>query len=288
MRKWVEGLLSRTSLARDLIMICLGSLVFAVGIDCFEVPNDIAAGGITGVATVVHEVAGRFGITLPIGMQSLVINGVLLILVMRAGGLRYAARTIVGIVMSGVFIDLLAPVVPHLGGENFLLAALWGGLIGGVGLGIVFRYGGNTGGTDIIAQLLAKRTGIPVGMLMMVCNVLTIAVAIPVFSLENALYATVCCVVTSWMIGCVVEGPRMEKTALIASNRNLELAHGIEGVLGKRCVHLKTEVVGQGMLLITLHQNELSRFRDVVHELDPNARVLIIDVRESFGGAVSA
>ena len=146
---------------RDALLIILGSAVFAVGVDCFEVPNGLAAGGVTGLATVFYALADAAGFYLPVGMQTIVMNVFLLLLVIRSGNRGYIVRTIAGIIACGLFTDALVPVLPVLGNGDLLLCSLWGGVITGIGLGLVFRTGGNTGGTDIVAQLIAKRLGVP-------------------------------------------------------------------------------------------------------------------------------
>ena len=132
----------------DALLIIVGSFLYAVGVDCFQVPNGLAAGGITGLATVINAVGLRAGVNIPIGFQGLVVNALLLIPVIRTGGKRYLVRTLAGILFSNLFVDALAPVAPTLGGGDILLCALWGGVISGLGLGLVFRSGGNTGGSS--------------------------------------------------------------------------------------------------------------------------------------------
>ena len=192
---------------RDAILIAIGSMLFAVGVDCFQVPNGLAAGGITGLATIIHAVGLRMGIVIPIGLQGLVANALLLIPVIKTGSRRYLAYTLAGIFFSNVFVDALAPVLPVFTGDDMLLYAIWGGVITGVGLGMVFRTGGNTGGTDIVAQLMAHGGAISVGMAAAVVDGAVIALSIPVFSISNALYAMICMFVSSKVLDAVVDGP---------------------------------------------------------------------------------
>ena len=130
-------------------------LVTAYGLDAFLIPNRLAAGGVSGLATIIHYVAAPYA-QIPVGVAMLVLNALLLILAWRARGWRYLARTVYGTVVLSLAIDLGAPFVHPLATNDPLLAALYGGAITGIGLGIVFKAGGNTGGTDIIAQLLVR------------------------------------------------------------------------------------------------------------------------------------
>ena len=175
--------LSWREVALDAALIFFGSLLFAFGLDCFEIPNGLAAGGITGLATVFHALALQVGVNLPVGIQSIVMNVLLFAYVVKSGSRRYAVLTAAGIIVSGVLTDVIVPLVPILGEGDLLLCALWGGVITGVGLGMVFRTGGNTGGTDIIAQLIARKTGASVGSMAIVVDGAIVALSAPVFSM---------------------------------------------------------------------------------------------------------
>ena len=160
----------------DTVYIIVGSILFAVGLDCFEIPNGIAAGGASGLATVIAELLRRASLpVIPVGMQVLAMNVLLMGAVLREGGARYAARCILGIVVSSVATDALAPVLPVLGNGDMLLCALWGGVVCGLGLGLVFRAGGNTGGTDIVAQIAAAHTSLSTGVASLVADAAVIA-----------------------------------------------------------------------------------------------------------------
>jgi uncharacterized membrane-anchored protein YitT (DUF2179 family) len=277
----------RKTVVRDAFLICVGSFIYAVGIDCFEVPNGLAAGGITGLATVFYALAQQQDFYLPIGLQTLAMNVLLMIPVVRSGGLRYATRTIAGIVASAAFTDLLAPVLPVLGGGDLLLSALWGGVIVGFGLGLVFRSGGNTGGTDIIAQLLSKRTSMPVGSLSIVLDAIVVAVSIPVFSFENALYACIAMFITGWLIDLVIDGPRTERAAWIVSSEHERIANAIMYEMGRGCTEIQARGVWSGndrpMLFVLLGRRELGMLKSIVLSIDPEALVVISEVHEVFG-----
>ena len=151
--------------------------------------NELAAGGLTGLATIIAELGRRSGINLPVGMQTIVMNALLLLVVVRAGGLRYALQTVTGFVFFGFFTDLFAPFVLPLDAADLTLSALWGGIISGLGYGLVFRCGANTGGSDTIGQIIARKSSLPVGATVMAIDVAVCAASAPVFSLTNALYA---------------------------------------------------------------------------------------------------
>lgn len=272
---------------RDLALIVAGSAIFAVGVDCFEVPNGLAAGGITGLATVFYALAEAVGVYLPVGMQMIVMNVFLLLLVIKSGNRGYIVRTVIGIIACGVFTDAFVPFLPVLGNGDLLLCALWGGVITGIGLGLVFRTGGNTGGTDIISQLLAKKLSIPVGTAMIVVDGLVIALSAPVFSVENALYAAIAMYICGKVIDAVIDGPRSERAAYIISERHAEIANAIMYDLNRGCTELQARGVWSGndrpVLFCVLGRNQVPLLKQVVAEEDPEAIVFISEVHEAFG-----
>ena len=275
------------NLIRDAFLIVLGSALFAVGIDCFEAPYGIAAGGITGLATVFYAVAATAGIELPIGAQTIAMNIILILFVVRGGNRSYLIRSIVGFMISSLFIDLLAPFLPVLGKHDLILSALWGGIICGVGLGLVFRAGANTGGTDIIAQAVAKKFLMPMGTSVIIVDMVIIIVAVPVFSLENALYSTLAMFITGKVLDYIVDGPRSERAAYIISKEHDTIAHEILYSLNRGCTELQARGVWSGnnkpVLLVVLNRAESIQLREIVADIDPEALVFVSEVHEAFG-----
>ena len=274
--------------ARDALLIILGSLVFAVGVDSFEIPNGLAAGGATGLATVFYAMADAAGFYLPVGLQTIVMNVALLSLVIRSGDRGYIVRTVAGIVACGILTDLLAPVVPVFSNErDLLLCALWGGVVTGLGLGLVFRTGGNTGGTDIVSQLLARKTGMPVGTAIIIVDGIIIAFSATVFSIEQALYAAVAMFICGKVIDMVVDGPRTQRAAYIISVEHEKIANEILYTLNRGCTELQARGVWSGnprpVLFCVLGRSEVVRLKQIVAEVDPEAIVIISEVHEAFG-----
>ncbi len=272
---------------RDAALIVGGSLVFAIGVDCFEVPNGLAAGGVTGLATVFHAIAKAQGVNLPVGIQTIVMNVFLLLLVIRSGSRKYLVRTVGGILACGILTDAVAPFVPVLGEGDLLLCALWGGVITGAGLGLVFSSGGNTGGTDIIAQLIARKTSLSVGTACMLVDGIVIAFSATVFSVENALYAAVAMFISGKVIDAVVDGPRTARAAYIISAEHEAIAEQILHTLERGCTELQAQGAWSGeerpVLFCVLGRSETVRLKQIVSECDPDAIVFISEVHEAFG-----
>lgn len=276
------------TVAHDAALIVLGSLVFALGVDCFEIPYGLAAGGVTGLATVFSAIAESAGFHLPVGMQTIVMNVALMALVVRSGDRGYIARTVAGIVACGVLTDALVPLLPVVGSEqDLLLCALWGGVVTGVGLGLVFRTGGNTGGTDIVAQIISRRLGVPVGTAVIVVDGVIIAFSATVFSVEQALYAAVAMFISGKVIDAVVDGPRSARAAYIISERHERIANEILYTLNRGCTELQARGVWSGnprpVLMCVLGRSESMRLKQIVAGIDPEAIVVISEVHEVFG-----
>lgn len=273
---------------RDAAYILVGSCIYAIGLDCFEVPNGLAAGGLTGIATISHALAGRYGLYLPVGAQTIAMNVLLLIIVeLKTHDRSYIARSIAGILVSGIMTDALAPLVPNLGQGDLLLSAIWGGVVVGIGIGVVFLSGGNTGGTDIICQMIARKTGNPVGSVSIAVDGLIVAASIPVFSIRNALYATVAMFVAGRVIDIVVDGPHTARAAYIISEQHDEIANKILYELGRGCTELQGRGVWSGnarpVLFCVLGRSETVLLKSIVAQVDPEAIVIISEVHEAFG-----
>ncbi|WP_028263742.1 YitT family protein [Atopobium fossor] len=276
---------------RDAFLIIVGSLFFAVGIDCFQVPNGLAAGGVTGLATIIHALGAQAGLEIPVGAQTLLANVFLLIPVVKTGGKRYLIRTIAGIVCSSIALDAMAPILPVLSSDDLLLAAIWGGVIAGFGLGLVFRSGGNTGGTDIVAQIIASHSSLSVGTASIIIDAVVIIASIPVFSLSNALYAVICMFIAGRVLDYVVDGPSTTRAAYIISEKHERIANAIMYEMKRGCTEIQARGVWSGnskpMLFVVLSRGEINYLKSIVEGVDPEAVVVISEVHEAFGEGFS-
>lgn len=272
---------------RELPFVAAGCAIAALAVDTFMVPNGLAAGGVTGIATIVYELTGRAGMPIPVGIQTIVINALLLVLAIRTGGARYAVRTIAGFAFFGLFTDLFAPFVAPFAPDDLMLSALWGAIISGVGYGLVFRFGANTGGTDTVAQVIARKTAIPVGTTVMVIDVAVCAASAPVFSLGNALYAALSMVIMGYVVDMVVDGGMRQRAAFVISERYEDIAHDIMHGMerGATLIPARGMWTGQDrpMLMVIVGKREVSILKALVAEHDRDAIVFITDVNEAIG-----
>ena len=272
---------------RDLPAIMLGCAIAAFATDVFMIPNGLAAGGLTGLATIIAELGRRAGISLPVGIQTIVMNALLLLVVVRSGGLKYVVQTVTGFVLFGFFTDLFAPFVLHLQHEDIMLSALWGGIVSGIGYGLVFRCGANTGGSDTIGQIIARKSSLPVGATVMAIDVAVCAASAPVFSVANALYAALSMVLMGYVVDMVVDGGNTQRAAFIISDHFEDIVHDILHAMDRGC----TRLMAQGswtkkdrpVLFFVLSRREISIIKTIVYEHDADAMLIITDVNEAIG-----
>jgi len=273
---------------RDFGLMTVGIVLTAFSLDAFLIPNKLAAGGVAGLATVIYYAAiEHLGVTIPVGTQMLVMNAALLILAWRFRGVRYVAKTLYGAAGLSILVDVLAPFIPHLATSDLLLAALWGGAVSGLGMGLVFKGGGNTGGTDIVAQLLSRRFPFGVGQLMLVIDAFVALLAAVQFGPNYALYGVVAIFVSTATIDLVLEGVSVEKAAIIISDAADKIGEAITAEMGRGATRLEATGVytgeRRGTLYVVLSRNEIDDLKAIVRKIDGTAMVIISNVHETIG-----
>ncbi|NLK00626.1 MAG: YitT family protein [Clostridia bacterium] len=261
-------------------LITLGCLITAVGLDMFLVPNRIASGGVSGLATITFHLFG-----LPVGLVMLALNIPLFLASIKILGPQFGLKTLYGFFVLSVFIDTLSPITKSPTSDP-VLAALFGGIMSGLGLGIVFKAGGTTGGTDLAAQLIRKFFKTTTGQGLFMVDGLVILLAGMAFTIELALYALIAVFIATKIIDLVQEGVG-SKAALIISNNTTDIAESVMSQLGRGATLM--EGVGaytlenKGILLTVVGRWEVTRLKTLVSETDPAAFVIVADVHEVLG-----
>ncbi len=262
--------------------VTLGVLLTALGLDIFLVPAKIAAGGVSGMATVLHYLLG-----FPVGVTMLVLNVPLFIMAVYRLGLKFGFRSLYGTISLSFFVDALAPFMPVVT-RDLLLAGIFGGVLVGLGLGLVFKYRGTTGGTDLAAAIIRTYTGANVGqILFLVDGVVVLAAGVSFKSWELAMYALITIFVTAWLIDLVQEGISYAKAFFIISGDPDKMA----GVVLREIDRGVTVLRGKGaysgverdVLLVVVNRSEVTRLKDLVRQVDSRAFVILTDVHEVLG-----
>lgn len=262
--------------------VTIGVLLLALGLDMFLIPNKIAAGGVSGIATILHYLFGA-----PVGVAILALNIPLFAMGIYRLGLRFGFRSLYGTITLSLAVDLLAPVLP-VPTDDILLASLYGGVLTGLGMGLVFRFRGTTGGTDLAAAVLRTYTGVNIGQLLfLVDGAVVLAAGIAFRSAELAMYALITIFITAWLIDLVQEGISYAKAFLIISEHPAEIAEAILAGLDRGATAWSARGVYTGaqreVLLSVVNRAEVTRLKDIVHGVDPRAFVILADVHEVLG-----
>lgn len=268
---------------RDYGLLILGAMVQAASMVLFYIPGQIASGGVSGLAQVIHRYTG-----LPIGMMVLVMNVPLFVLGWRyLGGRRFFVRTIFTVALYSVLLDLGSLVLPGGLTQNAMLNALYGGVIGGLGMGITFLGQGTGGGTDILARVLARLRGIPLAQSYLVTDALVIVLGGLSFGPERALYAILALYIGGAAAEVITEGSNVVRTAIIISAKPREVAEAIlreleRGVTGLHGEGMYTQQQ-RTVLYVVISRSEVSRLKAIIHEIDPDAFVVIGQASEALG-----
>lgn len=271
----------------DLLLIAVGSFIFAASVNIFTAPNNIAPGGLTGLATMINYLSNG---TLPIGITILVLNAPIFIWALAATGFRFLAKTVLATVVSSLAIDLTAGWMPEYHGD-MLLITVFGGLLSGVGLSLIFVRGATTGGTDLVANLLGKYIRhLSMGRLLLIVDMAVVVLSAFVYrNFESPLYAAIVIFITSRVVDAVLYGTNSGtgKMMFIISPKNEEIARCIMDQVERGVTELKSRgcYTGQegGVLLCAVRRPEVHRTRDIIYTIDPSAFVIVGEAGEITG-----
>lgn len=266
----------------DYAQITLGSISLALAYNLFYVPNEVVAGGVSGIGVMAHHL-----LRWPVGVVTLVLNIPLFLAGLRwGGGITTGIRTLYAIVVMSLAIDLLAPLLPPVTNSP-LLFITYGGLLDGIGSGLVLRAQGTTGGTDIIGRLLRHFAGLEISRGVFIANAVIIGVAAIVFGMEQAMYGIMVAAVSSLAIDFVLAGGRRARQALIISARWVQVRDAILNDMERGVTILPAEGGYSGserpILLCVVNPTEIAQIRRLVLSFDPKAFVVITATSEVWG-----
>lgn len=265
----------------------IGSAIFALGFSLFLGPNDMSAGGISGLALIFVELTGLGSV----GTLSILINLPLFILGGVKIGKRFFAGSLLGMLLSSVLIDLFA-LIPMPAMEP-LICVLYGGVICGLGLGVVFISGTSTGGSDILVRLLKLRyRHIPIGQISLCFDALVVVLTGLVFrDVTKSLYTGITVFLCSQIIDAVVYRFDYSKVALIITTEHQKIADAI----GRRLDRGATFLHGEGsyshrdmkVVLAAVKKQQVAELKELVMEIDPNAFVIVQEAHQVLGDGFS-
>src|SRR6056297_1805480 len=270
------------NLVMNYLLVTIGAIFTALSLVLFTVPNKIAAGGVSGVATILYHMFG-----FNVGIVILIINIPLCILAVYVLGGSIGAKTLWGILVMSFSVEFLSPFLEPVTYE-VILASIYGGVLGGAGMGLVFRGGGTTGGTDLVAALVSyffPRFSIGQGLFLI--DGLVIAMASMVFDIELAMYAAITIFVSSKIIDIIQEGFNISKSVFIISDRSQEIKDKILDNMRRGVTALKGYGGYSGkekdVLLVTINRAEITKLKNLIRDIDEEAFVIMNEAHEVLG-----
>jgi uncharacterized membrane-anchored protein YitT (DUF2179 family) len=274
----------------DFCYILFGTMLGGIGVALFTAPAKLASGGVNGIGTILLHLFGW-----DTGMVMLAINIPLLFWGVRVFGRMYGVKSVLGSVLLSLWVSFFGKLsgyrsVLSVGDRmDVLLAAVFGGALLGAGIGIVMKSGSNTGGTDIVAQIMNKYTPLPIGICAFIPDCLVILAGFAIFGLEQALFAVLSLYVCSTVENFVVMdiGTRYGKTAFIFSSKYEEIGRRIVNELH----HGGTLFTGVGiftgksrtMLMAVVPNQQIRKLEIIVHEADPKAFMMVVEAYQVLG-----
>ena len=267
----------------DILHDIAGGLLFAVATQCFNAPNNIAPGGVSGISILINHLFG-----VPISVMSLLLNIPLLLAAFFLLGRKFTYKTMKTVLIMTLMLEVAGRVFPQYHG-NTILAALYGGVFSGIGLAVVFMRGSTTGGTDIIARLLQlKLPYLPVGrLLLMVDACVLIGAAIVYKNIESALYAMIAIFTGTRLVDSILYGLDTGKVLLIISEKHGSISKIIETQLHRGCTLLQGSGTYTGqerpVLMCAVRKQQFYELKTLVHGIDPTAFIMVLEANEVLG-----
>ncbi len=271
----------------EYLCILAGTTIMAVATNIFYQSNSIVTGGITGLSIVIQYLSGKFfGFPIPLWMTTVALNIPLLILGAKVNGKKFITRTIIAI----GFLSTMLYLTKGLENTDFdmTLCSIYGGLISGLGLGLVFRNGATTGGTDLSASIInAKNKHLPIANIMFCIDACVVTAGFFTFGAKNAMYAIIAEFITSRIIDMMLEGFLFSKSVFIISEKTDEIAdkilnqmqRGVTSLLG-RGMYTKKE---RNVLFCVMTNKEVYNLKTMINLIDPQAFVIVTDAHEVLG-----
>ena len=283
----MRELIAKRSRLRDVLLIIAGTLLMAIAINMIYDPMELVTGGVTGLGVIIkHFTEGFIQGGIPIWVTNIAFNIPIFIISLRVFGFRYISKTVLATSSLTLFIAVL-PVTPMFEAD-YVLSALFGGFISGIGIGLVLLTMATTGGTDMLAMLIHhRRSYSSVPQLMLVIDGAIVLVGMLCFGITKALYSVIAVYVVTKVSDGMLDGLKFAKCAYIISDAHEEIAARIMSDIDRGVTGLD----GEGMyshadkkvLFCVVSRKEIVNVLDIVYSCDPSAFVTISDVREVWG-----
>lgn len=273
--------ITKVNFIKKAIFLFIGASLMAVGLEVFLIPNNVVDGGITGISII-----SSYLTDLPLGLFLVILNLPFLLIGYKQIGKTFAFSTLYAVIVMAVGTYLLHHVSAFT--EDLLLATVFGGIILGIGVGIVIRFGGSLDGTEIVAILLNKKTPFSVGEIVMFFNFFILGSAGFVFGWDRAMYSLIAYFIAFKMIDIVIEGLDDSKSVWIISEKSQDIGDALVSRLGRGVTYLNGEGGFTGghkrVIFCVITRLEEAKLKTIVEELDPVAFLAIGNIHDVKGG----
>ncbi|MBR5273532.1 MAG: YitT family protein [Clostridia bacterium] len=266
----------------NLLFWTAGSIIFAIAINTFTAPNQIAAGGVSGIATLLNHKLG-----IPIGIAMIAINVPLFALSWKFFGIKFVIKTGIVLAIMSVAIDVIPPLFAYQ--DDRLLSAMFGGFLMGFGLALIFLRGATSGGTDIAARLLQlKFSHLPVGRVILLVDIVVVIASVFVYgSIESGLYSTLVIFLSSITLDKVLYGSGSAKVILIITDMPSEICSAISDKLNRGATIIPSQGAYTGddktIVLCAASKSETAKMNKLIKSIDKNAFTIVMEAGEIIG-----
>ncbi|MDR0905604.1 MAG: YitT family protein [Oscillospiraceae bacterium] len=266
------------------VLIFIGTIIAAASIEVLLIPNGLMDGGVVGISIMVSHLLG-----IPLGILTFALNIPFLIIGYKQIGKSFLVQSVFAIASFSVWVEVLKLLHLHPIENDPILAAIFGGVVLGAGIGIIIRYGASLDGTEMMAIIISRVTQVSVGQCVLLFNVVIFTVAGFVFGPSEAMYSLLTYFIASKVMDIVVEGLDEAKCIMIVSERYEDVASAISARLGRGVTFLD----GEGSYLrrrvkviyVVVTRIEISKLKSIIIEKDPNAFLTISNVADVLGGS---
>lgn len=273
--------LSKKKIFQRILLITLGAALMAVGLEIFLVPNNVIDGGITGISIMLSYVTGW-----KLGMFLFILNIPFFFIGYKQIGKTFALSTLYGIIILSIGTTLLHPVPAFT--QDILLASVFGGIVLGIGVGLVIRYGGSLDGTEILAILFNNKLPFSVGEIIMFFNLFILGCAGFVFTWDRAMYSLIAYFVAYKTIDITITGLDESKSVWIISDNSKQIGDAIMNRLGRGVTYINGEGAYSGddkkVIFCVINRLEEAKLKEIVTENDDSAFLAVADIAEVRGG----
>ncbi|MDD2431815.1 MAG: YitT family protein [Firmicutes bacterium] len=265
-----------------LLQIVVGCVFAAIGINMFVVPNHLLAGGVSGISIILHYLFG-----LPIPVMMLLINIPIFIIGFYQLHYGYLMRSLLGLGSLTFFLALTKSFIPVIVIDDLLLAAIFAGLLQGIGYGLIFRGRGSSGGTDIISMILRRKYSVNIGSMNFLINSVIMAVSLAFFDVRYVGYTLISMYISGVVLDKVQLGFDRAQNVFIISDRSKEVADAIMHQIGRGVTVLKGRGayshIDKEVLMTSISITQLAKLKDIIYLEDPSAFVMVWEASEVLG-----